>query len=191
MAAAAVGGELTMREQTIHLTGHRPTGLGGYDKDSEENKWLLETADSLFRAFKVLGYTRLVSGMALGWDQWGLEIGTLFGFYTIAAVPCAEQERTWPDESQQKYHELLGQCSEIEYISKELYKPWLMQHRNEWMVDHAGLTFAAYNGGKGGTFNCLKYAREEGNLIYIINSKLRVVKMVIGDEMVMLPQISR
>lgn len=174
--------------KTMHLTGHRPTGLGGYDKNSEENQWLLHTAGGLFEAFYALGYRRLISGMALGWDQWALELGRVYGFHTIAAVPCAEQERTWPDESQQKYHELLGQCDEIEYISKELYKPWLMQHRNEWMVDHSMLTFAAYNGGKGGTYNCLKYARDQGNLIYTMNSKLRIVKMVIGDEIVQLPR---
>ena len=188
MDVAAAEGEMPMREQTIHLTGHRPTGLGGYDKNNEENKWLLDIASDLFGVFKALGYTRLISGMALGWDQWGLEIGILFGFHTIAAIPCAEQERTWPDESQQRYHELLDQCAEQEYISKEPYKPWLMQHRNEWMVDHADLTFAAYNGGKGGTYNCLRYARGQGNLIYIVNSRLQTVEMVIGDEAVELPR---
>ena len=186
--AAAVEVRMDIRDKAIHLTGHRPTGLGGYNKNSEENKWLLSTARDLFGAFRMLGYTHLISGMALGWDQWALEEGMSLGFHTIAAIPCAEQERTWPDESQQKYHELLDKCDEVEYISKETYKPWLMQHRNEWMVDHGVLTFAAYNGGKGGTYNCLKYARGRGNIIYTINSKLCVVKLVVGEEIIQLPR---
>lgn len=46
-----------------------------------------------------------------------------------------------------------------------------MQKRNRYMVDNSSIVIAVYNGGKGGTFNCLSYAHKEGRTIYYIIPK--------------------
>lgn len=45
--------------------------------------------------------------------------------------------------------------------SEEYLGPWMYQRRNEWMVDNSdNAVLAVWDGTeKGGTFNCVKYAR--------------------------------
>jgi uncharacterized phage-like protein YoqJ len=40
--------------------------------------------------------------------------------------------------------------------------PWVMQRRNEWMVDHCDILYAFWDGTSGGTANCVKYAAQIG-----------------------------
>ena len=47
----------------------------------------------------------------------------------------------------------------------EEYNPWLMQKRNEYMVDLADRVIAVWNCSKGGTANCVKYAEKVGKEI--------------------------
>lgn len=42
---------------------------------------------------------------------------------------------------------------------------WLMQKRNEYMVDLADRVIAVWDGSKGGTANCIKYAEKVGKEI--------------------------
>ena len=170
-----------LRQKTFHLTGHRPQGIGGYDKNSEENQWLLDQCHRIFSILKIMGFERMFSGMALGWDQWALEQSIKFGFYNIAAIPCLNQEKKWPEASQRYYHELLKACDEIIYVSDKPYDHACMQERNMVMVDNSIATVAAFNDIPGGTRNCLMYARRRDNLIFYINSKDRTVHMTWGD----------
>ena len=50
-------------------------------------------------------------------------------------------------------------------MSDEEYKPWLMQKRNEYMVDLADKVIAVWDGSKGGTGNCVRYAEKCGKEI--------------------------
>ena len=50
-------------------------------------------------------------------------------------------------------------------VSEEEYKPWLMQKRNEYMVDLADKVIAVWDSSKGGTANCVKYAEKVGKEI--------------------------
>lgn len=47
-------------------------------------------------------------------------------------------------------------------VSDEEYKPWLMQKRNEFMVDRVDTVLAVWDGSDGGTGNCVKYAKKIG-----------------------------
>lgn len=170
-----------LRKKTFCLTGHRPQGIGGYDKNSEENRWLLGQCCQIFNILKIMGFERMYSGMALGWDQWALEESIKLDFYNIAAIPCLNQERKWPEASQRRYHELLKACKEVHFVSEEPYDNACMQERNMWMVDRSIATVAAFNEIPGGTRNCLMYARRRDNLIFYINSKERTVHMTWGD----------
>ena len=88
----------------LHVTGHRPKDLGGYDPNEPTNVWLIENTATILRTLRdEEGFRKFYTGMALGFDQWSLETAIrLGGFHTIAAVPCAGQEKMWPDTSKKR-----------------------------------------------------------------------------------------
>lgn len=134
-------------------TGHRPDKLGGYGEQAFSKLFYL--------ASDYLEETRpdkVISGMALGWDQALADAAIDLDIPLIAAVPFLGQERMWPKASKDKYNILLERASDIIYVCDQGYAPWKMQVRNEWMVDHCDLVVALWNGTEGGTCNCLKYA---------------------------------
>lgn len=134
-------------------TGHRPNKLGGYGLDAKLK--LVGLANDWLEANKP---TKVISGMALGWDV-ALAVAALqLGIPLVAAIPFKGQELAWPSSSQKDYNDVLREASEIVYVSEEGYAPWKMQIRNEWMVDHCDLVLAIWNGTLGGTANCVRYA---------------------------------
>ncbi|MNP85294.1 hypothetical protein D3C76_1849670 [compost metagenome] len=46
-----------------------------------------------------------------------------------------------------------------------------MQKRNEWMVDNSKFIISVWDGTKGGTGNCVKYAENKNKHISNINPK--------------------
>lgn len=140
----------------VAATGHRPDKLGGYDDMTRRALGAL--------AVEWLHYNRpakVISGMALGWDQAVAAACVVLEIPFIAAVPFEGQERKWPPLAQRRYRRLLEQAAEVVVVC-ELYGPKTMQIRNEWMVDRADLMLALWNGTFGGTHNCLEYARKKG-----------------------------
>ena len=146
----------------IAATGHRPPKLGGYDEKTRRALGALATEH--------LRYARpakVISGMALGWDQAVAAACVVLQIPFVAAVPFEGQEARWPDESQDRYRRLLAHAVAVEIITtEECYSDHLasraMQRRNEWMVDRAGRMMALWDGSWGGTFNCIRYAETKG-----------------------------
>lgn len=136
----------------LAATGHRPDKLGGYSPGAVNRLRLI--------AHKYLVKTRpviVISGMALGWDQSVAQAALLAGVPFVAAIPFVGQERKWPAASQEAYHEVLAQAEKVHIVCAGGYEPWKMQQRNEWMVDKCDRLVAMWNGGPGGTANCLAY----------------------------------
>jgi uncharacterized phage-like protein YoqJ len=136
-------------------TGHRPNKLGGY----------AEQVNVKLRAVARVGIhrhapTRIISGMALGWDMALAEAAVELGIPFTAAVPFAGQEKMWPAPSQERYRKLLEQAAHVETVCTGGYAAWKMQRRNEWMVDHCDLVLALWDGTEGGTGNCIRYAEQ-------------------------------
>jgi uncharacterized phage-like protein YoqJ len=102
---------------------------------------------------------KLISGGALGIDQFWMAVGHYLQIPVIAAIPFEGFERKWPKSSQEEWKKLLDKCDEAIYTSSEGYKPNKMQIRNEWMVDHSDTLVAYWDGSKGGTANCIEYAQ--------------------------------
>ena len=143
---------------TVSGTGHRLDKLGGYA--TWAYNLLVQLAVMILSALKP---KKVISGMAIGWDQALAEAAVRLGIPLIAAIPFKGQESRWPKESQKKYHELLAQAAEVVDTSNgQSYHPRLMQVRNEWMVDNSDLVVALFDGTKGGTYNCVKYAKRKG-----------------------------
>ena len=140
---------------TIAATGHRPPKLGGY---STPNLALERAALS---AIVALQPDRVISGMALGWDQEIALAAMQYEIPVIAAVPFREQPQRWPSSSQVRYYSILRRCEHVEYVSTNAEPLKAMQLRNIWMVDNAQLMAALWNGSAGGTANCIRYAQRQ------------------------------
>lgn len=141
-------------------TGHRPNKLGGYSKEAFTKLVDLAT-DSLLE----LGPEKVISGMALGWDQ-ALATAVLnLNIPLIAAVPFFGQESKWPLNSKKQYRDLISKADDVIFVCDKGYAPWKMQIRNEWMVDNCDLVLALWDGSEGGTGNCISYASSQGREI--------------------------
>lgn len=140
----------------VAVTGHRLDKLGGYNHEVQHN--LLEFAKIVLPLLKP---TKIISGMALGWDQAVAEAAIELGISFVAAVPFVGQESIWPLESQTKYNMLIEHASEIRIISDGGYAAYKMQVRNKWMVDNSERLFALWDGSSGGTANCVRYAEQK------------------------------
>lgn len=145
----------------ISGTGHRPDKLGGYSERV--------TGDLVRTAYEWLINNRperVITGMALGWDQalgWAA-VDAMIPF--TAAIPFEGQESRWPKTSQEWFRDLLELADNVIYVSDPGYAPWKMQVRNEWMVDNSDAVLALWNGTDGGTANCVRYAQKKDKKIY-------------------------
>lgn len=139
----------------VGITGHRPDKLGGW---RTPNKVQTQVRAALTDVLAELRPALLVSGMALGVDQWAAEACIALGIPFRAAVPFQGQESMWPPLAQERYRSLLKQAVDVIVVCEGEYKPWKLQRRNEWVVDHIDLLVAVWDGSRGGTGNCVGYA---------------------------------
>jgi uncharacterized phage-like protein YoqJ len=144
------------------FTGYRPPKLGGYSKEvADRLRGLASAFIDKERPEKV------VTGMALGWDQAVALAAIEKGVPFVAAIPCDVQDKLWPDASKALYKAILEKASEAVVVSLGGYAAWKMQARNKWMVDAASLLVALWDGSDGGTANCVRYA--ESRSVRIVN----------------------
>jgi uncharacterized phage-like protein YoqJ len=139
---------------TLAFTGHRPPRLGGYHP----------TAAARVKAFaraqvNKLQPEKIISGMALGWDLAVAQAAIDLGIPFIAAVPFPEHGNFWPMAARRDYDRIRSKASHIEMCSENsngyAHK---LQMRNQWMADHCDVLVALWDGGPGGTANCVRYA---------------------------------
>lgn len=141
-------------------TGHRPNKLGGYGQAATFR--LYNTAVGVLEDLQP---TKVISGMALGWDQ-ALALAALNNEVPyIAAVPFMGQESVWPAQSQEQFRHLIKHAEELVVVCTGAYAGWKMQKRNQWMVDHCDKVIALWDGTAGGTANCVRYANTKGKEI--------------------------
>jgi uncharacterized phage-like protein YoqJ len=151
----------------VAFTGHRPNKLGGYDLP---NPTYIKVCQEIEKNLKALNPDKVITGMALGVDQWAANIAHKLNIPFIAAVPFKDQESRWPQKSQKIYAKLIGLASEVIIVSPGTYSYEKMQIRNKWMVDNCNKLIAVWDGTTGGTGNCVEYAKSVKNdedIIYI------------------------
>ncbi len=150
--------------KTCSFTGHRPNKLKGYNpEDNKELLWRIykEVEDHIDNK----GVTTFISGMALGVDMWAAKMILRVKRYNpeiklICAIPCANHSLKWNKKLQKEYNRILHVADKVVHVSTEEYKAYLMQKRNEWMVDNSDYIIAVWDGTSGGTGNCVKYAEK-------------------------------
>lgn len=141
-------------------TGHRPAKLGGYS-DVAFNKLTLVARTAL----TVSAPTKVVSGMALGWDQALARAATELAIPFVAAVPFDGFHQKWPQSSKSYFHWLLSKADEVVYVCEPGYAPYKLHQRNIYLVDNCDLLLAMFSGAPGGTKNCLDYAESVGRKV--------------------------
>jgi len=153
----------------VAFTGHRPNKLGGYKLP---NPTYLHVCKQIDKTLQELQPSQVISGMALGIDQWAANIAIKSNIPVLAAIPFEGQEKAWPQTSQDIYHRLLSRVSEKVIVCPGGYAAEKMQRRNEWMVDRCHVLIACFDGTPGGTGNCVKYAESVGRQIILIDPRL-------------------
>lgn len=149
----------------IAFTGHRPDKLGGYKLP---NPTYIKVCQQIESTLKELKPEKVISGMALGVDQWAAYIAFKLKIPFIAAVPFLNQESKWPTSSQETYNKLIKLAAETVIVSEGTYSAVKMQTRNEWMVDRCDQLIAIWDESNGGTGNCVNYAKSKNkSIIYI------------------------
>ncbi|MGN1223213.1 MAG: SLOG family protein [Christensenellales bacterium] len=163
-----------LKEETACLTGHRPKSLPwGYDEEKENCKRFKSDLIDIFTGGIEYGLKTFLIGMAEGFDMIGGE--TLIELRKrhkeikiIAVVPCKDQEIKWKPEQQKRYRNLLKKCDDV-IILQENYTADCMNKRNKYMVDNSSVVIACYNGKPSGTGNTIRFAKENGCKIRIID----------------------
>lgn len=142
---------------TLAFTGHRPASLGGYDATVSGR--LLKVATAYLTK---VAPTKVISGMALGWDTEVAFAAIRLGIPVVAAIPFEGQSSIWPQASRDRYNRILDKCSERIIVSPGDYSTKKLFIRNEWMVDNSDKLVALWNGAtQGGTYSCVKYAQSQ------------------------------
>lgn len=167
----------------IAVTGHRPSKLGdAYDLHHSTNitigqnmrAFILQKAGYQEKTNSFLSDEKvtLISGMALGVDTiWALVALKLKERYPTkfeleCAIPCAKHSSRWKKVDQDRHADIMARADIVTMVSEDAYAPYLMQKRNEYMVDKADILLAVWDGTKGGTGNCVKYAMKTGRTTY-------------------------
>lgn len=104
----------------------------------------------------------VISGMAQGWDTLAAKAAVELGVPFTAALPWAGHGGGWPADHRDQLRDLcaLGERTVV-VCDTPVYRPWVYQKRDEWMVDNSELLISAWDGIRtGGTWNTIRYAME-------------------------------
>ncbi|MDD3346974.1 SLOG family protein [Oscillibacter sp.] len=155
------------RQETCCFTGHRPGKLPWRFDETDQRCLLLKRRmqDAVEAAYQE-GYRHFLCGMALGCDLYFCEcvmaLRERHPDVTVeAAVPCPTQADGWTAAQRARYQHLVEGC-DLETLVSAKYTPTCMQRRDRYMVDHASLLIAAFDGTAGGTQYTMQYAMQRG-----------------------------
>ena len=119
------------------------------------------------------GYTTFISGMALGIDTYAAEIvldlKSQFPFITLeCAIPCETQAAKWSERYRNRYFGIVERCDKETMLQRH-YSSDCMQKRNRYMVEHADLILAVWDGQPSGTGMTVTYAHSLGKPVWTLD----------------------
>jgi len=175
---------------TAHFTGHRPQAkcMYGFNMRDERYQLLYKKLTEVIKLC-ICDYDirNFISGGALGVDQMAFwcvhKIKNIYSVKNILALPFEKQDSVWTMEQKYWYRKMLEKADEIIFVDTSEryqikdtiigeYHKAKLQKRNEFMVDNSRITIAVWDGSKGGTMNCVRYAeKNSGRLIIKIDPK--------------------
>lgn len=165
--------EQAQRTLRVVVTAHRPQTLAcGFDPRHPlrlriEAEIRAALRDALAEAAATSpGGVEVITGLALGGDQWVAQAAIELGIPFAAYVPCPEQDAKWSPEQSAEWLRLLAHAHRI-VVTAARYSPGAMMGRNRAMLDDCrgprDRLLAIYDGREtGGTFSCYASARKGG-----------------------------
>lgn len=151
------------RQISCCFTGHRPGKLPWrYNEADPRCLSLKQRLADIVNITYQNGYRHFLCGMALGCDLYFCEtvlaLRERFPDVTVeAAIPCPTQADAWAPAQRERYRRLVDAC-DFETLVSASYTHYCMQRRDRYMVDHASLLIAAFDGTPGGTQYTMQYA---------------------------------
>lgn len=144
----------------LAVTGHRPPKVGGY---VVPNPIMMGIGNAIREDFARVTPERVLTGMALGVDQWVAWICIEMNIPYWAVIPCQGYESRWPDQAKSEYRHLLSQAERVHYVDgNQEYTPGCIMRRNKYLVDHCDQIYTVWNGvPDGGTYSTIKYAAKQ------------------------------
>lgn len=135
----------------IAITGHRPKRLKG--RDNEVYNWLSLQYD-------ILKPEEVINGMAPGVDQLAATAAKLKGIPYSCVYPFKRELH--PVEQ-----ELVDGCQRLVWLADKKFKDCYTV-RDNWMVDHADVLLAVWDGkDAGGAWKTIEYAKENGKEVIL------------------------
>ncbi len=165
-----------MKEKTVCFSGHRPEKLPGMGKESFQ---LTKDIKSLiyYHIYESIneGYTCFMTGLARGIDIWAGVIIAEFkqnnpGIKLIAVKPFENHSYSFKENELYDLDFILENADEIICTSKE-YSKDVYSIRNRYMVEHSSKLIAFVNNYRSGTGQTIRYARNSGLKVNIIDLK--------------------
>lgn len=154
-------------EESCCFTGHRPEKLPWGTNENDERCLAVKRQinEALELAYEK-GKRHFICGMARGADFYFCEAALALrerreGVTVEAALPCEEQALRWNERDRNRYFTLVGGC-DLETMVQHRYDKGCMLRRDRYMVDHASMLIAVYNGTLGGTMYTVSYAMKRG-----------------------------
>ena len=173
----------------IVITGHRPHRLGGWYSNYLHERVRNYMTDWFQRVLRKEPNIEVITGMALGTDQWAAQIALDLGIPFHAYIPGPDHGSRWNDWNFSTYKELLSWAQTSREVSEYVQEvsdvddpdiEWttcsitgkkqpghprsygdMMQRRNIAMAADADVCLAIWDGTRsGGTYNMLAHIKE-------------------------------
>lgn len=161
--------------KTCAFTGHRPQNLPfGFNEEDERCIDLKKALrEQIINLIENEGVTHFISGMAIGVDMYAAEIvlglkASYLGITLESAIPCEIQAAKWSEALRDRYFDIASKCDK-ETLIQTHYTPDCMDKRNRYMVDHADVLIAVWDGSPSGTGKTVRYAHQQGKSVTIID----------------------
>ncbi len=160
---------MSYEEMTCCFSGHRVLPREDIERIRKE---LSVVIDEYIKK----GYTRFVSGGALGFDLLAARLvvekrKSDNGIRLIMILPCRDQHIKWSKRDRMEYEEILMLADEVEYVCGK-YCTGCMHLRNKVMVDNSQVLMSYLTEYRGGTAYTVNYAREKEREIVNIAHRL-------------------
>lgn len=136
-------------------TGHRPHKEPG----GSNTMLFMNQVGIICNWIKANKPSRILSGMALGFDQ-ALALSAIFCEVKFSAIiPFDGYEQLWDESSQAFFNNLLNAADQVLILSDGCYSKEKMYYRNRYLVDKSTHILTWYNNLPGGTRYTINYAK--------------------------------
>lgn len=168
---------LDMPQQTVAFSGYRPQKLPQGCTAEVQAKLSLLLKEEIHRLY-MDGYRVFLNGMMSGWDILAAEAvlslrGDHTGLYCVSVAPFKRQyflNDNWTPEWERRALKVYLQSDYAFYLIEQ-YQRGIYHTRDRYLVDHASLLIAYYDGKPGGTKYTCDYAAKKG--LHIVNLAIK------------------